>query len=347
MKPEIAVVIATWQRPALLNRCLNALINQSIDHSHYEIIIVTDGPDPITEKFIRSWLKNFSDKLAVTCISLPVKKGPAAARNAGWRKAHGELIVFTDDDCMPQPGCLEQYWQAWLPYRDTAIAFSGQLKVPLSGSPDEALAKAGRQKLQRWRKAGMPTDYEMNTRRLEQARFVTANCACSRKALELTGGLDEEFTMAWREDTALEFDLNEKNIPIIKVPEAIIVHPVRAASWGISIREQKKGMYNALLYKKHTGLYETSNTERTPRYYYIITLMLLLALIFSFNNRSLMAACMIVWFLLTAWFTWKRLRNTSRTLLHITEMAFTSAVIPVLSVYWTIYGAVKFKTFFV
>jgi glycosyltransferase involved in cell wall biosynthesis len=250
MKPDIAVVIATWQRPALLNRCLNALVNQSIDESRYEIIIATDGPDPITEKFMKSWLKNFSGKLAVTCMSLPVKKGPAAARNAGWRKAHGELIVFTDDDCMPRPGCLEQYWQAYMPYRDTAIAFSGQIKVPLTGSPDEAMAKTG-----------MPTDYEMNTRRLEQARFVTANCACSRQ--------------------------------------------------------------------------------------YIITLMLLLALVFSFNNTRLMAACMIVWFLLTAWFTWKRLRNTSRTLLHITEMAFTSAIIPVLSVYWTIYGAVKFKTFFV
>jgi glycosyltransferase involved in cell wall biosynthesis len=324
MKPDIAVVIATWQRPALLNRCLNALIKQTMDERRYEIIIVTDGPDKPTALFIKNWLTFYSGKVAVTCLSLPVKKGPAAARNAGWRKAHGELIVFTDDDCMPQPGCLEQYWQAYEPYRDTAVAFSGQIQVPLSG---------------------LPTDYEMNTRRLEEARFVTANCACSRKALELTGGMDEEFKLAWREDTALEFDLKEKNIPIIKVPEAIIIHPVRAASWGVSIREQKKGMYNALLYKKHTGLYE--KTERTPRYYYIITLMLLLALVFSFSNTTLMAACLIVWFVLTAWFTWKRLRNTSRTLQHITEMAFTSAIIPVLSVYWTLYGAVKFKTFFV
>jgi hypothetical protein len=153
--------------------------------------------------------------------------------------------------------------------------------------------------------------------------------------------------MAWREDTALEFDLREKNVPIIKVPEAIIVHPVRAASWGISIKEQKKGMYNALLYKKHTGLYEKSNTGRTPRFYYIMTLMLLLAVVFSFNNPTLMTGCLIGWLAFTGWFAWKRLRNTARTFQHITEMVFTSAIIPVLSVYWTIYGAVKFKTFFV
>ena len=106
-------------------------------------------------------------------------------------------------------------------------------------------------------------------------------------------------------------------------------------------------MYNALLYKKHSRLFEKSKMERTPRYYYFIILMLLLALIFSFSNTTLMAACLLLWLLFTAWFTYNRLRNTSRSPLHIAEMAFTSAVIPVLSVYWTIYGAVKFKTFFV
>jgi glycosyltransferase involved in cell wall biosynthesis len=326
MKPDISVVIATWQRTHLLSRCLNALVEQDIADNRYEIIIVTDGPDLPTLQFIQHWLYAYKGNVTVNCFSLPVKKGPAAARNAGWRKALGELIVFTDDDCLPMPNCLHQYWLAYTPYRNTPIAFSGKIKVPLSG---------------------MPTDYEMNTWRLEEARFVTANCACSRKALELTGGLDEEFTMAWREDTALEFDLSEKEIPIIKVPTAVIVHPVRAANWGISIKEQKKGMFNALLYKKHTLLYEKSKMERTPRYYYLITLMLIGALLFSFNNSLLTTVCIVIWLVLTGWFAFKRLRNTKRNLLHVSEMVFTSAVIPVLSVYWTIYGAIKFKTFFI
>jgi glycosyltransferase involved in cell wall biosynthesis len=326
MKPDISVVIATWQRTQLLNRCLNALVDQDIDKTRYEIIIVTDGPDHPTMQFMKNWLNAYMGNVTVNCISLPVKKGPAAARNAGWRKASGELIVFTDDDTLPTPNCLHQYWLAYTPYRNTAIAFSGRIKVPLHG---------------------MPTDYEMNTWRLEEARFVTANCACSKKALELICGFDEAFTMAWREDTALEFDLSEKNIPIIKVPEAVIVHPVRSASWGVSIKEQKKGMFNALLYKKHSWLYKKRNMERTPWYYYIITLMLLLAVIFSFQNVTLMTVCLTVWIALTGWFTFIRLRKTSRSLIHIIEMVFTSAVIPVLSVYWTFYGAIKFKTFFI
>lgn len=335
MKPSVSVVIATWQRTNLLERCLQALIRQTMDPSNYELIIVTDGPDPDTVLFMKQWLRAYTGNVAITCLSLPVKKGPAAARNAGWRKAQGELIVFTDDDCVPQPECLAQYRAAYAPCHHTPVAFSGSIQVPLSGRP----APPGH--------SGRPTDYEMNIVQLESARFVTANCACSRKALLLTNGLDEEFTMAWREDTALEFDLSEKKVPIIKVPGAIIQHPVRTASWGVSIREQKKSMFNALLYKKHTMLFIKTNTGHTPRYYYLIACMLLLALGFAFRNTQITLYCLEVWALLTGWFAWKRLRNTSRSFNHVIEMICTSAIIPVLSIYWNLYGAIKFKTLYI
>lgn len=334
MKPAISVVIATWQRTALLERCLNALVNQTISRTRYEILIVTDGPDLDTLQCIKQWCNRYHRHITISCLSLPVKKGPAAARNAGWRKAQGDLIVFTDDDCIPQPGCLAQYWQAYTPCRNTPIAFSGRIQVPLPGR----VAQRGN--------AGRPTDYEMNIFQLEQARFVTANCACSRKALLLTNGLDEDFTMAWREDTALEFDLRENKVPVIKVPGAIIHHPVRAAGWGVSIREQKKGMFNALLYKKHTALYNNTNTGRTPRYYYLIACLLLLTLWFAFRHTQATLYCLGGWAVLTGWFAWKRLRNTSRRVNHIFEMICTSAVIPVVSIYWNLYGAIKFKTLY-
>jgi glycosyltransferase involved in cell wall biosynthesis len=326
MKPVISVVIATFRRVPLLVRCLQALANQQMDKRAYEIIIVTDGPDEATVQRVREWQQSCPPNLAVTCLSLPQKKGPAAARNAGWRAACGELIVFTDDDCIPHPDFLEQYWQAYELYRPAAIAFSGQVIVPL---PE------------------VPTDYEKNIGQLQQARFVTANCACTYKALLHIGGLDESFGMAWREDTALEFDLHEHGIPIIKVASAVVEHPVRTAPWGVSIKEQKKSMYNALLYKKHTALYKQTNTGQTPRYYYIITALLLLAVIFLFTNSMLTLWCLTGWALLTGWFALKRLNGTSRHPRHVTEMICTSAVIPILSVYWNLYGAIKFKTFYV
>ena len=61
--------------------------------------------------------------------------------------------------------------------------------------------------------------------------------------------------MAWREDSDLEFRLLQQGIPIWRLQNALVIHPVRKASWGVSLKEQKKGMFNALLYKKYPGLY--------------------------------------------------------------------------------------------
>ncbi|MDM7914968.1 MAG: hypothetical protein QUU85_06835, partial [Candidatus Eisenbacteria bacterium] len=52
------------------------------------------------------------------------------------------------------------------------------------------------------------------------------------------------------------------------------------------------------------------------------------------------------WALLTAEFAVRRLRRTSRAPRHVVEMIVTSAVIPFLSVYWRLRGAIRFRVFF-
>lgn len=68
---------------------------------------------------------------------------------------------------------------------------------------------------------------------------------------EKVEGFDERFKAAWREDSDLHFKFLEHNIPINKSEKAVVCHPERKASWGVSVSEQKKSLYNALLYKKH------------------------------------------------------------------------------------------------
>ncbi|MCH5685717.1 hypothetical protein LWM68_16530 [Niabella sp. W65] len=51
------------------------------------------------------------------------------------------------------------------------------------------------------------TDFERQTTRLETPAFVTANVACRRSVLEQVGGFDEQYKVAWREDSDLEFAL--------------------------------------------------------------------------------------------------------------------------------------------
>src|SRR5437763_13159556 len=101
MTIEASVVIPTYKRSALLSQCLCALINQSLECDCYEVIVVTDGPDDESVAMVNKIQKQFIFCPSLQCISLDKKRGPAAARNAGWKIAKGEVILFTDDDCVP------------------------------------------------------------------------------------------------------------------------------------------------------------------------------------------------------------------------------------------------------
>jgi len=321
MQIKISVVIPTYKRPALLKNCLRNLVNQTLDKTTYEIIVISDGADEETKQAVAEY--QLQETTVIRFLSLPSKKGPAAARNMGWRNALGVLIAFTDDDCLPAITWLESICNH---YNDeTEIAYTGAVVVPVSDNP---------------------TDFELNTKGLETGSFVTANCVVTKATLQQVGGFDEAFSAAWREDSDLEFKLLNRKVPIIKLPDAIVVHPVRKAPWGVSMQDQKKTMFNALLYKKYPALFRQRIKSHPTRRYYLIILFFLLfigAAIIKF--KWVAGIALLCWIILTAAFAIKRIAATRKTISHIAEMVVTSFAIPFLSVYWTLYGAVKYRVF--
>jgi GT2 family glycosyltransferase len=319
--PKISVVIPTFKRPYLLRKCLSSLAKQNFVAEDYEVLIVSDGPDEITMKLVGEFVagnKNFF------LHQMPIKRGPAAARNYGWQKANGILIAFTDDDTLPDPDWLHDIWKAYNGEKE--IAFTGRVKVPLHDPP---------------------TDFEKNTAGLETAEFVTANCCCSKAALEKVGGFDERFEMAWREDSDLHFKLILSEIPIVRLENALVVHPARSAPWGVSIKEQKKGMFNALLYKKYPLLYRQKIQPAPPWNYYVMVMCVLLFIIaLCTGNKSLQLLSSLVWMVFFMNFSYTRLIDTATTPAHVAEMIITSACIPFISIYWQLYGAWRYKVLF-
>ena len=318
---NISVVIPTFRRPALLLRCLRALSRQDIPDTAFEVLIVSDGPDEITKKAIQDFLQEHSH---FKFIEMPEKKGPAAARNAGWKMARASLVAFTDDDTIPHRQWLASYLAAWQHERVTA--FTGRTIVPL---PDP------------------PSDHEKNTAGLAKGEFITANCCCTKEALRVVNGFDESFTMAWREDSDLQFKFIQHAIPVRALPNAIVVHPVQRAPWGISLKEQKKGKFNALLFKKHPRLYR-QRIQPAPlwNYYGMAVCVLLFIVAIIFYSRLLVWLSLTSWFFLFSLFFLKRIKDTDKSGWHILEMLVTSALIPFISLYWHLYGAWKYRVFF-
>src|SRR3954467_15153837 len=98
----VAIVVPTHNRVALLSRLAEALARQ---HGvEFEVIVVDDGSSDATPAELRRLASQ--DGLRIVPMRLDPNGGPARARNAGWRATSADVVVFTDDDCVPQPGWL-------------------------------------------------------------------------------------------------------------------------------------------------------------------------------------------------------------------------------------------------
>lgn len=91
MVPLVSVVIPTRHRPNMLRRAVDSVLSQT--HTHLELIVVVDGPDPTTIDV----LKYIHDP-RLHILPLMINVGVAEARNIGARDSVGEWIAFLDDD---------------------------------------------------------------------------------------------------------------------------------------------------------------------------------------------------------------------------------------------------------
>jgi glycosyltransferase involved in cell wall biosynthesis len=318
---QVSVVVPTYRRPDLLRRCLEALLRQRYEPDQFEIIVADDAVEAATKQLVKSFAGSCS---SVLYVPVSARHGPAAARNTGWRLASGAIIAFTDDDCLPDSWWLAAGARAFA--HPEVVAVTGKTIVPLSQEP---------------------TDYERNTAGLEASEFITANCFVRRGALADLGGFDESFTTAWREDSDLHFRLLDTGGKIVRVNDAVVVHPARQAPWCASLREQQKATFDALLYRKHPRHFRQRIQPRWPARYYLMAACVAAATGLMLAGQHFAGLVALgAWLALTLQFIALRLHNTSRDPRHVAEMVVTSLMIPFLSIYWRLLGAVRYRTMF-
>jgi glycosyltransferase involved in cell wall biosynthesis len=277
------------------------------------VVVPTCGRPELLERCLAALERQTlpRERFEVIVVEDAAREGPATARNRGWRQARAPIVAFTDDDTEPDPD--------WLRYGLAAFevgvqAVTGRVRMPV-GEP--------------------PTDYERDAQGLERAEFVTANCFVRKSTLERVGGFDERFRLAWREDSDLHFRLLRAGARIVPEPRALVVHPVRPAPWGVSLAQQKKVMFDALLYKKHPRLYR-ERIRPGPRWDYYLAAGSLLLGVFK-------PLFLVPWAAMTLLLFLKRMRGNSMRASHVLEMLVTSAAIPPLSVFWRLAGALRFR----
>lgn len=101
-RPFVSVIIPVFNDAEKLNLCLSALERQTYNPLRFEIIVVDNGSDHPHR------LKQVAAQFDRTRLAYEPTPGSYAARNQGLLLAQGEVIAFTDADCLPAEDWLEQ-----------------------------------------------------------------------------------------------------------------------------------------------------------------------------------------------------------------------------------------------
>ena len=103
MSVRVSVIVCTVNRPELLRKAIRSLVDQTLDATHYEILVVDNGSANGTR---RVPFEEFDTVRNLHHISESVQ-GLSRARNAGWRSAAGEYVAYLDDDATADARWIE------------------------------------------------------------------------------------------------------------------------------------------------------------------------------------------------------------------------------------------------
>jgi GT2 family glycosyltransferase len=216
-----AVVIPVRNRPELLAQCLDSLQKQEFPKGNLEILICDDG----STEDLSAVVERFNSSLPNLRVIRQPPKGPAAARNLGFRSSAAEIFVCLDSDVICSP------------------KFLISLVTTLRRHPEWVAAEG----------TVLPQGNKSLLQDAPEGRggaYGSGASAYRVEALVKVGGLDEAFPYPACED----IDLAARLLQIGKygyVPEAIVYHPVRPISWRTFWNWRKFWKYVMILAQRY------------------------------------------------------------------------------------------------
>lgn len=233
----VSVVIPTYNRRSILEKCLLALEQQALpsEVEAYEVIVVDDGSTDGTP----TWLKDEVSRFPHVRMVEQEHGGPAEGRNRGVDRARGDVIVFIDSDLVVTESflacharALRRCWQR----RGDRLCFTYGAVINTANFEH-------------------PTTEPHKLQDLSWAYFATGNVAIDREVLERSGLFDVGFRLYGWEDLELGERLRQMGVELVKCPEAVGYH------WHPALRleqvpdlvriERERARMGLVFYRKH------------------------------------------------------------------------------------------------
>jgi cellulose synthase/poly-beta-1,6-N-acetylglucosamine synthase-like glycosyltransferase len=238
--PRVSVVVAVYNAEDTLRDCVESLLQLDYRSDRLELLCVdnasTDGTPGI--------LAAYGSRLR---ILREAKRGPAAARNEGLRHATGEIVAFSDADCV-----VDRAWLRHLltPLCDRAVgAVGGKI---LSRRPCNSIEAFGQQ----------VHDHDRAINRFAPPYIITMNWASRLDVLRAVGLFNEDFLRC--SDVDLSYRLVQAGYRLVYEPRAVIYHRNERTPWGLMREGYQHGYHAVQLLRRHARFVEQTSKRSAP-----------------------------------------------------------------------------------
>ena len=251
--PKASVIVCSYNGGKTLDRCLTSL--RDINYPNYEVVLVDDGSKDDTQEIAarHPWIKNIRQE----------NKGLSFARNVGAHESTGDVIVYTDSDCMADPDWL-YYLLGTLLSGDFAGVGGPNISPPAENWVQACVAAA----------PGGPSHVLLTD--VVAEHIPGCNMAFHRWAFNQVGGFDPEYRMAgdavdvcWR--------LQQSGGVIAFSPAAIVWHYRRFTLQAFRKQQEGYGEAESMLRFQHLIFFGPTGTAKwkgqiygAPRFTWLI-----------------------------------------------------------------------------
>lgn len=233
--PRVSVVIPAFQAERQIADCLRSVLDQSYPRERYEVIVVNNGSTDRTAAV--------AGKFPMRIIDEP-RPGVGYARGAGVENARGELVVFTDSDCI-----ADRNWIA-------ALVARFDREPDLGGVGGYLACLNPQTPIQYYitERELLAQEIALDDRPYSAPFIITANALLPRRLIEEAGGFDPKCGVAG-EDADLCWRMAEKGRRFVFAPDAVVHHAHRSTVKAFCKWMFRYGVGSVYLLKKHRRRY--------------------------------------------------------------------------------------------
>lgn len=236
--PSVSVVVCSYNGAATLEECLRSL--QSLNYPDYEVILVDDGSTDATE--------STAGRFPSVRYIHQANRGLSVARNVGAHAARGQIVAYTDSDCVADEDWLLHLVRSMRDQRVDAVG-GPNVPPPRDGWVAKCVAAS----------PGGPSHVMLDDRCAEHV--PGCNMAFDRATLLALGGFDPQFRVAG-DDVDVCWRLLDRGLRIGYAPAALVWHHRRSSIGGYLRQQRGYGRSEALLRFKHPERFNAAGNAR-------------------------------------------------------------------------------------